>query len=132
MGTEKGQRERDVCSSLLSVGEAKWPCEPCEFQTEEGGKQMRTHELKLLPLVMAMTFSFGCTQVVTIYWSKPGAGDAELQKDKEECQSLQRAVGLDEERIEKCLEVQGWSRVRQETETTTPGEGKTDLESPEK
>ena len=93
---------------------------------------MRTHELTLLPLVMAMTFSFGCTQVVTIYWSKPGAGDAELQKDKEECQSLQRAVGLDEERIEKCLEVQGWSPVRQETETTTPGEAKTDLESPEK
>ncbi len=38
MGTEKGQRERDLCCSLLSVGEARWPCEPGEFQTEEGGK----------------------------------------------------------------------------------------------
>lgn len=93
---------------------------------------MRTHELTLLPLAMAMTFSFGCTQTVTIYWAKQGAGDAELQKDKEKCQSLQRAVGLDEGRIEKCLEVQGWSAVRQETEAATPGEAGTGSGSPEK
>ncbi len=93
---------------------------------------MRNHELTLLPLVMAMTVSFGCIQTVTIYWAKPGAGDAELQKDKEECQSLQRAVGLDEDRIEKCLEVQGWSPVRQETEAATLDEEETGLESPEK
>ncbi len=56
----------------------------------------------------------GCNQFVTVYWSKPGAGNAELQRDKDTCQSLQRAVGLDESRIEKCLEAQGWSKVRQE------------------
>ena len=67
-------------------------------------------------LVLVMFLSLGCNQVVTIYWSKPGAGKEALQKDKEECQSLQRAVGLNEERIEKCLEAQGWSPVRTETE----------------
>jgi len=64
--------------------------------------------------------SLGCNQVVTIYWAKPGAGDLELKEDKEECQSLQRAVGWNEERIEKCLEAQGWSPVRQETESASP------------
>jgi hypothetical protein len=93
---------------------------------------MRTHELRLLAVGILIVLSFGCTQTVTIYWSKPGAGNAELQKDKEECQSLQRAVGLDEDRIEKCLEVQGWSPVRQETEAATLGEEETGLESPEK
>ena len=93
---------------------------------------MRTHELRLLAVGILMVLSFGCTQTVTIYWSKPGAGNAELQKDKEECQSLQRAVGLDEDRIEKCLEVQGWSPVRQEIEAATIGEEKIGLESPEK
>jgi hypothetical protein len=76
-------------------------------------------------LVLIMSLSLGCSQVVTIYWSKPGAGNAELDKDREECQSLQRAVGLNEERIEKCLEAQGWTPVRQETEA-----GTTDSESP--
>ena len=56
----------------------------------------------------------GCTQFVTVYWSKPGAGNAELQRDKDECQSLQRAVGLDESRIEKCLVAKGWEQVSQE------------------
>ena len=67
-------------------------------------------------LVFATVISLGCSQTVTIYLSKPGAGNAELLEDKEKCQSLQRAVGLDEERIKKCLEAQGWSPVRQERE----------------
>ena len=78
-----------------------------------------------LALATVIALSLGCNQVVTVYWSKPGAGNTELQKDKEECQSLQRAVGLNEERIEKCLEAQGWSPVKQETEAAT-----TDSESP--
>ncbi len=77
---------------------------------------MRTRVGKMV-LALVMFLSLGCNQVVTIYWSKPGAGKEALQKDKEECQSLQRAVGLNEERIEKCLEAQGWSPVRKETET---------------
>jgi len=76
---------------------------------------MLTREcVTFLALATVMALSLGCNQVVTVYWSKPGAGTAELLEDKEECQSLQRAVGLNEERIEKCLEAQGWSPVRQE------------------
>ena len=86
----------------------------------------------LILAIMVMALSFGCNSVVTIYWSKPGAGKAELLKDKDECQSLQRAVGLNEERIDKCLEAQGWSPVRQETETATPeAEPEIDSESAE-
>lgn len=78
--------------------------------------------LKILVLVVVTIgmLSLGCNQVVTVYWSKPGAGNAKLQRDKEECQSLQRAVGLNEERIEKCLEAQGWTQVRQEIESAAP------------
>ncbi len=65
-------------------------------------------------LALMMTLSVGCSQVVNIYWTKAGAGKAQLQEDIEECQSLQRRVGLNEERIEQCLEAQGWSAVRQE------------------
>lgn len=84
--------------------------------------------VKFLTLSTVIALSLGCNQVVTVYLAKPGAGNAELQKDKEECQSLQRAVGLSEERIEKCLEAQGWSPVRQKTETASTN---TDSEYPE-
>ncbi len=65
-------------------------------------------------LALMMTLTVGCSQVVNVYWTKTGAGKAELQADVDECQSLQRRVGLNEERIEQCLEAQGWSAVRQE------------------
>ena len=58
-----------------------------------------------------------CSQTVTVYWAKPGAGAQELEQDKEECRSLQRAVGNNEDRIDQCLVVKGWSEVR--TESTT-------------
>jgi hypothetical protein len=89
----------------------------------KGGKSMQDRSpLKILALVLVTIgmLSLGCNQVVTVHWSKPGAGNAKLQEDKEECQSLQRAVGLNEERIEKCLEAQGWSPVRQEIESAAP------------
>ena len=85
-----------------------------------GGKSMKDgSSLKILGLVVVGIgmLSLGCSQVVNVYWSKPGADNAKLQEDKEECQSLQRAVGLNEERIEKCLEAKGWSPVRQEIES---------------
>lgn len=75
---------------------------------------------KVSALAMGITLSLGCSQTVVTYWSKHGAGNAELLEDKEECQSLQRAVGLNEERIEKCLEAQGWSLIRQEIEHDAP------------
>ncbi len=57
----------------------------------------------------------GCSSsTVTIYWSKPGAGPDKLQQDKEECEALQRSVGLNETRIEKCLEAKGWVQVKKE------------------
>ena len=71
---------------------------------------------KVLALAMALIFTLGCIQT-TIYWKKPGSDDADLLEDKEVCQSLQRSVGLNEERIEKCLEAQGWTPVRQEIES---------------
>ena len=67
-----------------------------------------------LVLVAWVVWGLGCNQFVTVYWSKPGAGNAELQRDKDECQSLQRAVGLKGDRIEKCLEAKGWSQVKRE------------------
>ena len=60
----------------------------------------------------------GCTS--TVYRSKPGAGDAEFQKDKQECQALQRAAGVNEERIGKCLEAKGWWEVEVKAETVEP------------
>ena len=84
----------------------------------------------LLALIIVSTFCRGCTETVTVYWSKPGAGSAELQKDKELCESLQRAVGLNEKRIEKCLEAQGWWQVRQENKTA-PKEASPELEPSE-
>ncbi len=71
---------------------------------------------KVFALALALLFTFGCTQT-TVYWSKPGSGNADLLKDKEVCQSLQRSVGLSEERMEKCLEAQGWTPVRQEIQS---------------
>ena len=65
-------------------------------------------------LALMMTLSVGCSQVVNVYWTKAGAGKTQLEEDVEECQSLQRRVGLNEEQIEQCLEAQGWSPVRQE------------------
>lgn len=72
--------------------------------------------LKILGLVVVTIgmLSLGCYQVVTFNWSKPGAGNAKLQEDVEACQALQRAVGLNEDRIGKCLEAQGWTPVSQE------------------
>ena len=63
----------------------------------------------------------GCSsKTVTIYWSKPGAGPDKLQHDKEECESLQRSVGLNEARIEKCLEAKGWVQVNKESSEGDP------------
>jgi primosomal protein N'' len=40
-------------------------------------------------------------------------------QDKEECQALQRAVGNDEDRIEKCLEAKGWLTIKKEVSTVS-------------
>jgi hypothetical protein len=53
----------------------------------------------------------------------------DLLEDKEECRSLQRSVGLNEERIEKCLEAQGWTPVRQEIESAEGDNEESDEES---
>lgn len=71
---------------------------------------------KVLALALAFIFTIGCTQT-TIHWSKPGSRNADLLEDKEVCQSLQRSVGLNEEHIDKCLEAQGWTPVKQEIES---------------
>ena len=93
---------------------------------------MRTREnVTLTGLALIMTLSVGCSQVVNVYWTKTGAGKVELQADVEECQSLQRRVGLNEERIEQCLEAQGWSAVRQEPMEEEPESDISDSESEE-
>lgn len=83
---------------------------------------------KVLALALALIFTIGCTQT-TIYWSKPGSGNADLLEDKEVCQSLQRSVGLNEEHIEKCLEAQGWTPVIQEIESAEVNDEKQNDES---
>jgi len=83
---------------------------------------------KVLALALALIFTIGCTQT-TIHWSKPGSGNADLLEDKEVCQSLQRSVGLNEERIDKCLEAQGWTPVKQEIESAEVNDEKQNDES---
>jgi len=85
---------------------------------------------KVLALALALLFTFGCTQT-TVYWSKTGSGNSELLENKEVCQSLQRSVGLNEERIEKCLEAQGWIPVRQEIQSEEVDDEGPDEESNE-
>ena len=73
---------------------------------------MKFQHFSLLTFSVSLLVSLGCTQGTSIvYWTKPGANRAELQRDKEECQDLQRSVGTDEWRIHKCLEVKGWTQV---------------------
>ena len=94
------------------------------------GKQMLSRELIVLwAMAMVIVLSLGCHRVVTVYWTKSGAGPADLQVDKEECQALQRAVGLNEDQIEKCLEAQGWTPVREETETGMDADADTKRDS---
>lgn len=65
-------------------------------------------------IVWTLTTFMACSQTVTVYWTKPGAGPQELERDMEECRSLQRAVGNNENRIDQCLMVKGWSEVQKE------------------
>lgn len=55
-----------------------------------------------------------CSQTVTVYWARAGSGPEDLAQDMEECRSLQRAVGNDEDRIDQCLMVKGWAEVKKE------------------
>lgn len=79
-------------------------------------RQVKVVQLWACILAGVMMASGGCTSRVTIYWSKPGASPEKLQQDKEECQALQRSAGLNEDRIEKCLEAKGWAEVKRESE----------------
>ena len=54
----------------------------------------------------------GCYQT-TVFWEKSGSGEAEFQGATEECQALQRAAGVEEWRIHRCLEAKGWVQKRE-------------------
>jgi hypothetical protein len=62
---------------------------------------------------------WACVQTVTEYRFTPDFGLKKLMQDKEECQALQRAVGNDEDRIEKCLEAKGWLTIKKEVSTVS-------------
>ena len=57
----------------------------------------------------------GCYQT-TVFWEKSGSGEAEFQGATEECQALQRAAGVEEWRIHRCLEAKGWVQKREVVE----------------
>ena len=57
---------------------------------------------------------WACTQTVTEYPFTPDFSPQKLEQDKEVCRALQRAVGNDEDQIEKCLEAQGWVAIKKE------------------
>ena len=57
----------------------------------------------------------GCYQT-TVFWEKSGSGEAEFQGATEECEALQRAAGVEEWRIHRCLEAKGWVQQREVVE----------------
>ncbi len=74
---------------------------------------MELHRFSLLIIVSYfISHSLGCAvSGNTVYWAKSGATRTELERDKEECQNLQRSVGVDDWNIHKCLEVKGWTQI---------------------
>ena len=63
---------------------------------------------------------WACMQTATEYRFTPDFTPKKLAQDKEVCRALQRAVGNDENRIEKCLEAQGWVVIQKEVSTVSP------------
>lgn len=63
---------------------------------------------------------WACMQTVTEYRFTPDFSPKKLAQDKEECRAVQRAVGNDENRIEKCLEAKGWVASKNEVSTVSP------------
>ena len=57
----------------------------------------------------------GCYQT-TVFWEKSGSGKVEFQGATEECEALQRAAGVEEWRIHRCLEAKGWVQKREVVE----------------
>ena len=70
--------------------------------------------LLLIIVTSLISHSLGCALSGNpIYWAKSGATRTELERDKKECQDLQRSVGADDWNIHKCLEVKGWTQVEE-------------------
>ena len=63
---------------------------------------------------------WACVQTVTEYQFTPDFNPKKLEQDKEICRAAQRAVGNDENQIEKCLEAQGWIAIKKEVSTVSP------------
>ena len=62
---------------------------------------------------------WACMQA-TEYRFSPDFTPKKLEQDKEVCRALQRAVGNDENQIEKCLEAMGWVAIQKEVSTVSP------------
>lgn len=63
---------------------------------------------------------WACMQTATEYRFTPDFTPKKLEQDKEVCRAGQRAVGNDENQIEKCLEAQGWVVIQKEGSTVSP------------
>jgi len=50
--------------------------------------------------------------MVTVNWAKQGEGSWAWSRLKEECRSLQRAVGNREDRIDQYVVAKAWSQVK--------------------
>lgn len=66
----------------------------------------------LVIIGLFLVFVSGCYQT-TVFWEKSGSGKAEFQGATEECEALQRAAGVEEWRIHRCLEAKGWVQKRE-------------------
>ncbi len=63
---------------------------------------------------------WACTQTVTEYRFTLDFSPKKLEQDKAVCRAGQRAVGNDENRIEKCLEAKGWVVIEKEVSNVSP------------
>jgi hypothetical protein len=83
---------------------------------KEGSIDMATCLQKGIVIVLVASMHWACMQTVTEYEYQfnpdSGFGPEKLEQDKEVCQAAQRAVGIDENRIAKCLEAKGWIAIK--------------------
>jgi len=89
-------------------------------QIKERGTDMATCLQKGVVSFLIVLTHWACTQTVTEYRFTPDFSPKKLEQDKEKCRAGQRAVGNDENRIEKCLEAMGWVGIKKEVSTVSP------------
>jgi hypothetical protein len=80
---------------------------------------MATYLQKGVVCFLIVSTHWACMQTATEYRFTPNFTPKKLAQDKEVCRALQRAVGNDENQIEKCLEAKGWVVIQKEASTAS-------------